>query len=328
MPVAEFRIKSKDDLYRHGLRIKWDRYMTSEDTFSVSSVVKSPLFQHSGYPGLILKDSIADYFRNKTGLRPSVSPSDPDVLVNLHISNESVTVSLDSSVIPLFKRGYRKEQAEAPLNEVLAAGILLIAGWNGSQDMIDPMCGSGTFPIEAGLIASGMAPGRFRKHFGFMRWRDYDHEIMEKIIAECDKNITRPAIQITGSDISPRAIQQSRTNVREAGLEHLINLEISDFGERKSISGNEILFLNPPYGLRLQPEEIDVLYSMIGSTLKHSFSGTKAWIITPNKEALKHVGLKPGEKHTLYNGPVECILLMYDLYKGSMKQLGPNQKSL
>lgn len=328
MPVAEFRIKSKDDLYRGGLRIKWDRYMSAEDTFSVVPVVKSPLFSHSGYPGLILKDSIADYFRNKSGSRPSVHVSDPDLLINLHISNNEVTVSLDSTVIPLYKRGYRKEQSEAPVNEVLAAGILLMSGWEGSTDLLDPMCGSGTFPVEASMIACNIPPGRLREHFGFMRWRDYNSELFDTIKTELSSRAVKPAVNISGSDISEKAIRQAKVNVASAGLEDIVTLGVSDFKDLKSKTGNETLFLNPPYGLRLQPEEIDQLYSMTGATLKHNFEGCTAWMITPNKDALKHVGLKPAEKHILFNGALECTLLKYELYRGSRKNSALSQKEV
>lgn len=328
MPVAEFGIKSRDDLYREGLRIKWDKYLSSADSFSVVPVVKSPVFSHSGYPALILKDAVADYFRTKSGSRPSVNTTDPDLVINLHISNGSVTISLDSTVIPLYKRGYRKEQPDAPLNETLAAGILLMAEWNGTRDLLDPMCGSGTFPVEAGLIACRIPPGKLRKHFGFMRWKDYDRDLFEDIVAESNKKIIEPSVRISGSDISPKAIQQSRTNIKEAGLADIISLQVSDFKDLKSVSRDQVLFMNPPYGLRLQPEEIDQLYSMIGSTLKHNFAGCTAWLITPNKEALFHVGLKPAVKYTLFNGALECTLHKYELYTGSRRSQASSQKSV
>ena len=327
LPIASFRIKSKDDLYREGLRIKWERYLSPENTFSVVPVVNSPVFSHSGYPGLIMKDSIADYFRNNTGRRPSVSAHDPDLVVNLHISNNSVSVALDSTVVPLFKRGYRKEQSEAPLNEVLAAGILLLAGWDGSESLLDPMCGSGTFPIEAALIAGKIPPGKFRNFFGFMRWKDYDPTIFENIRSGYDQSALIPEIRISGSDISPIAIHQSEINVSEAGLSGQISFQVKDIKDQKG-SGSEVLFLNPPYGLRLNPGETDQLYSTIGTALKHNFSGCNAWIVTPNKEALKHVGLKPAQKHTLFNGALECSLLKYELYKGSRKPQADSQKTL
>ena len=212
MHVADFRIRSKDDLYREGSKIGWDRFLDPDDTFSIVPVVNSPHFSHTGYPGLILKDAIADYFRKRFGRRPSVNTSDPGILVNLHISNDSVTVSLDSSVIPLFKRGYRQEQTVAPLNEVLAAGILLLSGWNASASLLDPMCGSGTIPIEAGLMACKIPPGKFRKFFGFQRWKDYDAELFDKIRSEADTKIVSSAVKISGSDISEKAIGQARTN--------------------------------------------------------------------------------------------------------------------
>lgn len=320
VPLSEFRVRSKDDLYTHAMRIRWDRYMSTGDTFSVVPVVKSPYFEHSGYAGLVLKDAIADHFRNKTGKRPTVNSDDPSIVINLHISNDQATVSLDSSVIPLFKRGYRKEQSAAPLNEVLAAGILLISGWNCQTDLIDPMCGSGTFPIEAGLMACKIAPGKFRGSFGFMKWRDFDNDLFAKMKEDCRNAQVSPGIKIQASDISQQAIEQSSANIAAAGLKDMISLKRADFGDTGNVqSGPKHLFINPPYGLRLQPDELDNLYSSIGSTLKHRYPGCTAWIITPNMEALKHIGLRPREKHTLYNGALECVLLKYELYEGSKK---------
>jgi putative N6-adenine-specific DNA methylase len=320
MPIDEFRIRSKDDIYKGGYRIEWDRFMSSDDTFSIVPVINSPLFGHTGYAGLILKDAIADYFRNKSGRRPSVDTNNPDILINLHISNDLVTISIDSSVIPLFKRGYRQEQAVAPLNEVLAAGILLISGWNSSSALRDPMCGSGTIPIEAGLMACNVPPGKFRKFYGFQRWKDFDESLFTKIKVDCDLHIVASPVKIAGSDISEEAVTQSRENVTKAGLSDIVTIEVADFKDLRATDDNGYLFLNPPYGQRLKPDEIDALYSMIGTTLKHNFPGNTAWLITSNKESLKNVGLKPKEKHALFNGALECILLKYELYQGSRKQ--------
>jgi putative N6-adenine-specific DNA methylase len=319
MPVAEFRIRSKDDLYKDGLKIEWDRFMDPYDTFSIVPVINSPHFVHTGYAGLILKDAIADSFRNKTGRRPSVNSADPGLLINLHISNDLVTISLDSTVVPLFKRGYRQEQAVAPLNEVLAAGILLLSGWNVSATLTDPMCGSGTIPIEAGLIACKIPPGKFRQFYGFQRWKDFDEDLFGKIKLECDSHIRLSPVKIFGSDISEHSLQNARANVEKAGLRDIVYLQVSDFKDLKSVDENGYLFLNPPYGQRIQPEEIDLLYSMIGTTLKHNFPGTTAWLITSNKESLKHVGLKSKEKHTLFNGALECVLMKYMMYQGTKK---------
>ena len=320
MPIAEFRIRSKDDLYNEGLKIEWARFMDPDDTFSIVPVINSPHFGHTGYAGLILKDALADSFRNKTGRRPSVDSGDPRILINLHISNDLATISLDSSVVPLFKRGYRQEQTVAPLNEVLAAGIVLLSGWNMSASLTDPMCGSGTIPIEAGLIACNIPPGKFRQFFGFQRWKDFDEDLFEKIKHDCNSQIVLSSVKIFGSDISEQTLQHARANVAKAELSDAISLEVSDFKNLKSVDDNGFVFLNPPYGQRIQPEEIDLLYSMIGTTLKHNFTGTTAWLITSNKESLKHVGLKPREKHTLFNGALECVLIKYEMYKGTKKQ--------
>lgn len=323
MPIADFRIRSKDDLYKGGSKIEWVKYMDPDDTFSVSPVINSVHFDHTGYAGLVLKDSIADTFRKKTGRRPTVDTVDPKLLINLHISNDQVTISLDSSVVPLFKRGYRQETGYAPLNEVLAAGIILLSGWKASEPITDPMCGSGTIPVEAGLIASNIPPGKFRKFFGFQRWNDFDENLFEKIKLECNNQIIDTPVKIFGSDISEKAIQHAHANVARAGLSKIISLEKSDFKDLKSDNKSGLLFLNPPYGQRMQPEEIDTLYGMIGTTLKHNFPGNTAYLITSNKESLKHVGLKPSEKHTLFNGALECILLKYEMYQGTRKKGSP-----
>jgi putative N6-adenine-specific DNA methylase len=321
MHVADFRIGSKDDLYRGGSKIAWDRYLDTDGTFSIVPVVNSIHFSHTGYPGLILKDAIADYFRKKFERRPSVNSIDPEILINLHISNDIVTVSIDSSVVPLFKRGYRQEQTVAPLNEVLAAGILLISGWKASSPMLDPMCGSGTFPIEAGLMACNIPPGKLRKFYGFQRWKDFDAELFDKIRYEEDSKTGASIGKISGSDISEKAIDQARINAERAGLKDVVAFGVADFSDLKATGDNGFLFLNPPYGERLLPDETDNLYNKIGSTLKHNFPGTTAWMITSNKESLKYVGLKPAKKYTLFNGALECLLLKYEMYTGTKKKV-------
>lgn len=320
MQIRDFRIKSAEDLYKNGLQIEWDKFMNVDDTFSIVPIVQSPFFQHTGYAGLKLKDAVADYFRKKTGRRPSVNPSDPEILINLHISNDKVTVSLDSSVLPLFKRGYKKHHGVAPLNEVLAAGMLLISGWDAKSALLNPMCGSGTILIEAGLIACKIPPGKFRQFFGFQKWKDYNEEIYEKIKDECDKKVIRSLVKITGSDISEKAVLQAKTNVEMAGLSDVISIEVSDFKDIKPSCDGGVIFINPPYGERMQTDATDSIYTMIGSTLKHNFPGFTVWIISSNKELLKKIGLKPKEKHILYNGALECLFLKYELYSGSRKR--------
>jgi len=318
--VDEFRIASKDDLYRKTMKINWSDLIDPDSTFSVVPVVNSKLFGHTGYPGLIVKDAIADHFRKRSGRRPSVDAADPDVMVNLHISNESTDISIDSSVVPLFKRGYRKEQGMAPLNEVLAAGILKLSGWDCESPLSDPMCGSGTIPVEAGLMARNIPPGRFRKFFGFSRWKNYDEELFRKVKLENDGNICSMKAKITASDISEQAVKQTLDNIESAGLTGQVTARVLDFRDLKPAEPGGWVVINPPYGQRLKPEEIDALYGMIGTSLKHSFPGYKAWIITSGKQHLNNIGLKPKTKFTLYNGSIECILAGYELYEGSRKQ--------
>jgi len=317
--VSDFRIRSKDDLYTNAMRIDWSAFMSADQTFSVVPVVNSELFDHTGFPGLVVKDAVADYFRKKAGKRPSVSTADPDIQINVHISHENVTISLDSSVIPLFKRGYRAEQGEAPLNEVLAAGILMISGWDGACSLTDPMCGSGTIPIEAGLLACNIPPGKFRQFFGFSRWIGYDDELFKRLKNDCESQIRKSRVIISGSDISETAVIQARANIEKAGLADQIKVEIADFKDIKPIEKNGYILMNPPYGQRLKPDDIDQLYNMIGTSLKHNCAGNKAWIITSGREYLKNIGLKTSSKHTLYNGALECVLAGYELYEGTRK---------
>jgi putative N6-adenine-specific DNA methylase len=320
MQVREFRIRSADDLYKNGLKVDWEKYFGVDQTFSIAPIVNSPFFRHTGYAGLVLKDSIADRFRKRIGRRPSVETNNPGIVINLHISNDQVNISMDSSVVPLFKRGYRREQSLAPVNEVLAAGIILLSGWNATTSFMDPMCGSGTIPIEAALIACKIPPGKFRQFFGFQRWKDYNEELFDKVKKECDTQIGSSSVKICGRDISEDAVLQARANVETAGLSQIISIEKYDFRDLKALDDDGFIIMNPPYGQRISPGETDNLYSMIGSTLKHSFPGNKAFIITSNKESLKHVGLKPKEKITLYNGALECVLVKYELYPGTKKK--------
>lgn len=324
MPIAEFRIRSADDLYKLSAKVKWNDYLDEHSTFSIVPVVNSPLFKHTGYAGLLLKDVIADWFRNKTGSRPSVNTDDPGILINLHISNELVTISLDSTIIPLYKRGYRREQGSAPVNEVLAAGIILLSGWNGTEPLIDPMCGSGTIPVEAALIAACIPPGRYRQFFGFRQWKGYDETLFDEVKKECGSKIRVPDIKISASDISAKAVSQTLANVESAGLSEIISVEKQDFCDLRISGSKGIIMMNPPYGQRIKISESENLYGMIGTTLKHYFPGYEAWLITSDKESLKHVGLKPSKKITLFNGSLECVLVKYELYHGTKKNTPPN----
>lgn len=320
LPLSEFRIRSAKDLYSRCLKINWSEYMGYKQTFSVVPVVYSPFFPHTGYAGLLLKDAVADWFRQKKGIRPSVDTTDPDIVLNLHISNDLVTISIDSSVIPLYKRGYRKEQGTAPLNEVLAAGIILMTGWKGESHFYDPMCGSGTFLIEAALIANEIPPGSFRKFFGFQRWSDYDEEMFSSIIKKDADGIITNEMRIFGSDISDSAVASASKNVNSAGMSEAISLVKSDFKDLIPHSNSGIIIMNPPYGHRIKAREESNLYSLIGSTLKHNFAGFNAWVITADKEGLKNIGLKPALRKSLFNGSLDCILTKFELYQGSKRR--------
>ncbi len=319
VPVAEFTIAKPTDLYDGTVRVEWDRYLDPEKTYAVSSVVTSKHFTHSGYPALVVKDGIADFFRRLTSKRPSVDPRSPDLLVNLHISHDRVTISLDSTVMPLYKRGYREEQVAAPLNEVLAAGIIMLSGWKADVPLVDGMCGSGTIVAEAGLIARNIAPGRFRRSFGFMKWRDYDDVLLRSVRFDAEKKERKSPVKIFGSDISAEAIRIASSNITGAGLRETVSLTQADFLNTPPPAEKGFLIMNPPYGQRIGGEGMSEFYGEIGSRLKHNYHGYTAWVLSGDRDALKAIGLKSSRRYDLFNGNIECRLQGYDLYEGSMK---------
>ncbi len=318
--VGGFYISSRDDLYRGALKIDWSSLMSENDTFSVTPVVNSPLFQHTAYPGLVVKDAIADHFRTRSGRRPSVNSAHPRISVNLHISNKEATLSVDSSVLPLFKRGYRKLQAGAPLNESLAAGIIMLTGWRGDSDFYDPMCGSGTFPIEAGLIAAAIPPGFKRDFYGFMNWRDYDSHLFMKVRERYNRRIRPVTVKIGGSDISMRAVRAARDGVIKAGLEGDVRINREDFSAPFNVNRSGIVLFNPPYGKRIVPDELELFYKSTGRVLKHHYVGCDVWILSGAAAAMKHLGLRPSSRQKLYNGSIECTLNNYKVMEGSFRK--------
>ncbi len=322
MPVSEFSITSGDDLYRRASGIPWEKYMDEGDTFSVVPVVNSELFRHTGYAALVLKDSVADRFRKIKGTRPSVDNTHPVLLINLHISHNRVTVSLDSSGLPLYKRGYRVEQGIAPLNEVLAAGMVMMSGWDRKMPLYDPMCGSGTISVEAALLAGNIPPGTFRKTFGFMKWKNFDEELFSAVVDKLNGARTGISASILAGDISEDAVLSAVKNIEAAGLTDVIDAGVQDFMEIKLPEGEGIVFLNPPYEERILTGDPERFYGNMGTVLKHGFPGREVWMITHNREALKHLGLKPKEKHVLFNGQLEVLYLKYEMYSGSRKPRG------
>jgi len=319
MPVSSFGISGQKDLYNGAVAIEWDRYLDPGKTFAVTAVVNSPHFSHSGYAALLVKDAIADFFRRLTLRRPSVDAKDPDLLVNVHISNNRVTISIDSTVVPLYRRGYRRRMSEAPLSEVLAAGLIALSGWKPGTPLTDGMCGSGTIVTEAGLISCNIAPGRMRKNFGFMRWKDYDAALFRSVRFDAEKRERKSPAAIFGSDISAEACAIARANVRAAGLEDTVEISGRDFFESPPPAENGMLIINPPYGRRLGTPDMDEFYGRIGSVLKHRYEGYTAWILSGDMDSLRKVALKPFRKFDLLNGDIECRFQGYELYGGTRK---------
>lgn len=314
-PIYSFKASNPDELYEQLSKFAWHEVMSCNQTFSIDTVVYSDSFTHSKYVGYRAKDAIVDYFRAREGKRPSVRLDNPDIYFNIHISHQEVTLSLDSSGESLHKRGYRAVQTEAPINEVLAAGILLMAGWDGSTDLIDPMCGSGTFLIEAALIARGISPGIYRKGFAFERWSDFDAELFSKLY-EDDSHERAFEHKIYGSDMLREAIRISERNVSRAGCSRNIELEVLPLQQRPQPEAPALIVMNPPYGERLKLHDASELYSMIGERLKHNFSGCTAYIIAYKPEHFDHIGLRPSFKAKLMNGSLECELRGYELFAG------------
>ena len=316
------REKPEDQVYEIAKAIDWSRYMTADTTFAIDATVYSELFRNSLFVTYRVKDAIVDYWKEKAGKRPNVSTENPDIRVNLHVGNDRVTISLDSSGESLHKRGYRVANTEAPINEALAAGMLLLAGWRGQSDFYDPMCGSGTLPIEAALIARNIAPGVFRKSFAFEKWPDFDADLWSDIYND-DSQEREFTHKIYGSDASFFAIQQAAKNVKAAGVGRDVELKQVRMEELAAISNQSsaLVIINPPYGERLASnKDMEELYGKIGSALKHRFTGATAWIISSNEAAMKCIGLKPSKKMRLLNGELDCQFNRYDLFAGKRNE--------
>jgi putative N6-adenine-specific DNA methylase len=318
--IESFRFSDADDFYIKSIKVKWETFINLNQTFAVQSTVfHSELFKNSMFASLKVKDAIVDRFRQRTGSRPDIDTKTPDIIFHVHINNNQCTLSIDSSGESLHKRGYRQVQGDAPLSEVLAAGMILISGWDGSSDFIDPMCGSGTLPIEAALIARNIPPGKYRKEFAFMAWKDYNEELFEKIKEEVE--LRDFSGKIYASDIMKGNLIGAQTNARSARVFNLIQFQSNDFAKLEIENVKGIMIINPPYGERLNSNELENLYQMIGEKLKHQFAGNKAWIISSTPTLLHAIGLKPSKKHKLLNGALVCSFQLYDLFSGKRKDL-------
>ena len=328
VPIASFKAKDTDALYNQLRKLNWSQYMTVDSTFAIDATVYSESFRTSRFVTYRVKDAIVDYWQEKASKRPNVQVEKPDLLINIHIANEQVTLSLDSSGESLHKRGYRVATTEAPINEVLAAGMLLMAGWQGQSDFYDPMCGSGTLLIEAALIARNIAPGVFRQSFAFEKWPDFDAELWSDIYND-DSREKEFNHKIYGSDASFYAIQQAAKNIKSAGVQKDVELkqirieEIKISNIQSPITNpSPLVMMNPPYGERLKSnKEMEDLYSAIGTALKHQFTGATAWIISSNAAAMKCIGLKPSKKYHLLNGELDCQYNKYELFQGKRKDI-------
>jgi len=318
--LKTFRVNSENDLYDKIKAIAWDTYMDVDNTFAVNAVVNSKNFTtNSHYIALKTKDAVADYFREKYNKRPNVDLANPHLRLNIHINDYTCNVYLDSSGISLHKRGYKKATNIAPINEVLAAGMLMLAGYDGSTHFIDPMCGSGTLLIEAAMIANKIPPNINRKAFGFENWKDFDEPLYDKIYDALLNRIKTCKNKIIGIDKAPSAVAKAQDNIKNANLEEFIEVVQDDFFKtKKTNKGPTILVFNPPYGERLAIDAKS-FYKKIGDTLKHNYSNTRAWFITSDIEALKYVGLRTSRRIPLKNGNLDCRFVNYEIYEGSKK---------
>ena len=318
-PIKHFRASSADDVYEAVKNIDWSKYIERGKTFSVDSVVYSEEFRNSRFVTYKVKDAIVDQFRETTGTRPNISISNPDIRLHIHISDDQATLSLDSSGESLHRRGYRQETTEAPLNEVLAAGMILKTGWKGEKDFIDPMCGSGTLLIEAALIARNISPGVFRKEFAFEKWNDFDAELFDNIYND-DSREREFEHHIYGYDIDMRAVNTALLNVRAAGFLKDITVKEGDFKNFKTPEKPAIMITNPPYGERISTPNLLGTYKMIGERLKHAFAGNEAWVLSYREECFEQIGLKPSIKIPLFNGSLECEFRKYAIFDGKMRE--------
>jgi putative N6-adenine-specific DNA methylase len=317
-PIKHFKARSADDVYEEVKKIDWSNYIGEDKTFAVDSVVFSDEFRHSKFVSYKVKDAIVDQFRERTGKRPNISVANPDIRLNMHIAEDKCTLSLDSSGESLHRRGYRQESVEAPLNEVLAAGMILMTGWKGDTDFYDPMCGSGTLLIEAALIARNMAPGLFRKEFAFEKWPDFDAELFDDIYND-DSEEREFTHHIYGYDVDVKAVNTARLNVKAAGLTKDITVEEADFKDFQQPKNKAIMVTNPPYGERISTPDLLGTYKMIGERLKHQFQGNDAWVLSYREECFDQIGLKPSIKIPLYNGSLECEFRKYQMFDGKLR---------
>lgn len=320
-PIHQKTVHNPRQLYQRIQEINWSDYLNLQDTFAIDTTVYSPYFKHSKYVALKAKDAIVDQFRAQLGKRPSIDVLNPSLRIHLYINNNQLTISLDSSGDSLHKRGYRTTPHAAPLNEVLAAGLIALSGWDKQSPFLDPMCGSGTIVIEAALMALHTPANWYRKQFGFQHWKDFDQTLWQEVRNEAAEQFQEIDFPIIGADVDGRSVDIARENVKRAKLKYDVSIKQVAFEQHLPPMEAGTIMMNPPYGERLHKEDVQAFYKQIGDQLKQHYAGYEAWILSSNKAALKHVGLRPSQKMTLYNGALECKFQRYSLYKGSKKKV-------
>ena len=313
VPIHTFHAKNEKQLYDGMMAFDWSHFMDVDQTFAIDTVVFSELFTHSKFVGYKSKDAIVDQFRNKYRRRPSIDTDNPDVQLNVHCANDFFTISMDSSGASLNQRGYREVGHRAPMNEVLAAGMLKLSGWDKKQPLVDPMCGSGTILVEAAMMAMNMGPNLKRKEFGFRTWPEYSPILFNNVLSEERSKIRKPQMDLTGIDQDEKAVQLARKSLGSIGLRREVRIKSMDFRDFKPIDDHGFIVTNPPYGERIGDDILD-FYQSMGDAFKNNFKGYDAWLISSNKKALRQIGLKDSERITLFNGKLECDFSHYKLY--------------
>lgn len=319
VPIYSFIAENEQDLYREIHEYPWENLMDNRNTFAIDAIVSGTTFTHSQYVALKTKDAIVDRFRNKTGERPSIDTKNPDLKINIHVNRQEISVSLDSTGISLDRRGYRTNANEAPINEALAAGIILLSGWDKKAPFLDPMAGSGTFSIEAAYIAANIPPG-INRSFAFERWPDFNERLFDRVYDELKNKIVDPECKFFCSDITTESLGIIANNASNAGVEEYIQVKEADFFESSPSTENGFIFLNPPYGERLSLDNIKDFYERIGDTLKQRYAGFEAWIISSDHVALKVLGLRADQKIDLMNGGLDARLQQYKMFEGRMEE--------
>ncbi len=318
-PIYSFRANNEKALYKGVAAVNWSKYINANQTFVIDTTVHSEFFRHTEFVSQKCKDAIVDQFRERTGQRPSIDKRFPDLRINIHIDKDQVSVALDTSGATLNQRGYRTATNIAPINEVLAAGILLLSGWDGQSDFLDPMCGSGTFLAEAAMIACNIPANINRREFAFEKWKDWDNDLFDKIVESLMNKTREFHYTIKGYDKAPSAVMKSKDNIRNANLDEYVTVEERNFFDsEKETQGKLHIVFNPPYDERLDIN-MERFYKNIGDTLKQSYPGTDAWFVTGNLDALKFVGLRPSRKIKLFNAGIEARLVKYEMYEGSKR---------